>query len=136
MATPKENRESCEYLDEDGLNADYLIPPRTASRWRGSGDGPPFIRLGKRRILYRRADVETWMASRTFASLADEAAGRIRCRADAATTTPAPAPPRNRQQAEAEALVAEIGDPAVSDVLDAVSDKVPATRRHPEAVGG
>jgi hypothetical protein len=81
MATPKENRETYEYLDQDGLHADYLIPPRTASRWRSSGDGPPFIRLGKRRILYRRADVEAWLARRTFASLADEATGRIRHRA-------------------------------------------------------
>jgi len=41
-----------------------------------SGGGPPFIRLGKRRIIYRRADVEAWLLRRTFASLAEEAAGR------------------------------------------------------------
>jgi len=88
MATTGENRDSTEFIDEAGLYDRFLIPPRTAGRWRASGDGPPFIRLGKRRILYRRADVEAWLANRTFASLAEEAAGSIRRRPDAATTTP------------------------------------------------
>ena len=63
---------SGEYVDEDGLAERYLIPPRTAQRWRTSGDGPPFIRLGKRRVVYRVADIEQWLAQRTFASRADE----------------------------------------------------------------
>ncbi len=70
MAT-RDNRPS-EYLDEDGLHERFLIPPRTAQRWRASGGGPPFIRLGKRRIAYRTADVERWLAERTFKSRADE----------------------------------------------------------------
>jgi hypothetical protein len=61
-----------EYIDEGGLHKKYLIPPRTAQRWRASGDGPPFVRLGKRRVAYRVADVEQWLAERTFTSLADE----------------------------------------------------------------
>jgi hypothetical protein len=65
---------TADYLAEDGLHEHYLIPPRTAQRWRASGEGPPFIRLGKRRVLYRRADVERWLVGRTFTSLADEAA--------------------------------------------------------------
>jgi hypothetical protein len=101
MATTTE-----EYLNETGLNDCYSIPPRTASRWRASGDGPPFIRLGKRRIIYRRTDVEAWLANRTFNSLAEEAAGRTKHR-----------------------VVTAIGETVVSDPLDAVSDKVPATRR-------
>jgi hypothetical protein len=63
---------AAEYLDEDGLHERYLIPPRTAQRWRASGAGPKFIRLGKRRIAYRVADVEDWLRVRTFSSLADE----------------------------------------------------------------
>lgn len=31
---------------------------------RQNGDGPPYYRLGARRCLYRRADVEAWMAAR------------------------------------------------------------------------
>jgi hypothetical protein len=88
MAITEDNQVIPEYLDEAGLHDYYLIPPRTASRWRASGDGPAYVRLGKRRIVYRRADVEAWLARRTFNSLAEEAAGRVRHRADAATTTP------------------------------------------------
>jgi hypothetical protein len=63
-----------ECLDEDGLYERYLIAPRTAQRWRASGQGPPFIRLGPRRIVYRISDVERWLAERTYSSLADELA--------------------------------------------------------------
>jgi hypothetical protein len=63
-----------DYLDEDGLRDRYLIPPRTAQRWRAAGGGPPFCRLGKRRVVYRVADVERWLSERTFASRADELA--------------------------------------------------------------
>lgn len=61
-----------EYIDEDEPYERFLIPPRTAQRWRASGDGPPFVRLGKRRIIYRTSDVENWLATRTFKSRADE----------------------------------------------------------------
>lgn len=50
-------------------------PERTLERWRVTGDGPAFIRLG-RRVAYREADVERWLDSRTFASRAAEMARR------------------------------------------------------------
>jgi predicted DNA-binding transcriptional regulator AlpA len=62
------------YIDEDGLAERYLISPRTAQRWRCDGGGPPFVRLGRRRIVYRIADVETWLAERTYRHRADELA--------------------------------------------------------------
>ena len=65
-----------DYIGEDGLHQDYLIPPRTAQRWRVSGEGPRWIRLGRRRIIYRRADVEEWLRERTFATRAAELARR------------------------------------------------------------
>jgi hypothetical protein len=61
-----------EYLCEEGLNEEYLISPRTAQRWRASGEGPRWVRLGRRRVIYRRADVESWLADRTYSSRADE----------------------------------------------------------------
>jgi len=61
-----------EYIDEEGLAEKYHIPPRTAQRWRSTGGGPPFVRLGARRVLYRVADVEKWLAERTYKSRADE----------------------------------------------------------------
>ncbi len=73
MATDRDHTAAAEYIDEDGLHERFLIPPRTAQRWRASGDGPAFVRLGRRRVAYRVADVERWLAERTYRSLADEA---------------------------------------------------------------
>jgi len=49
------------------------VTTKTTSRWRINGDGPPFVRAGARRILYRRSDVLAWAASRTFPHRAAEA---------------------------------------------------------------
>jgi hypothetical protein len=57
---------AAEYLDEAALYDRYLIPPRTAQRWRVNGEGPPYVRLGPRRIAYRVADVERWLTVRTY----------------------------------------------------------------------
>ncbi|MCK8788169.1 helix-turn-helix domain-containing protein [Roseomonas sp. NAR14] len=45
---------------------------RTVQRWRVSGEGPPFVRLGPRKIGYREADIEAWVAARTYAHRAAE----------------------------------------------------------------
>jgi hypothetical protein len=63
-----------EYLTEQMFSERYLVPRRTAQRWRTTGEGPAFVRLGQRRVLYRLTDIEKWLASRTFASRAAEAA--------------------------------------------------------------
>ena len=75
MATT--DHQQSEYIDEDGLSERYLIPARTAQRWRSSGDGPKWIRLGRRRILYRVSDVEEWLKDRTFRHRADELARAV-----------------------------------------------------------
>jgi hypothetical protein len=66
-----------EYLTEHGLYERYLIPPRTAQRWRSTGDGPCWIRLGRRRVLYRVCDVEEWLKARTYRHRADELAHEL-----------------------------------------------------------
>jgi hypothetical protein len=38
--------------------------PATLAKWRGAGDGPKFVRVG-RTPLYRGADINAWLASRT-----------------------------------------------------------------------
>lgn len=40
------------------------VSPRALEAWRIRGEGPAFIRISKRCIRYRRADVEAWLASR------------------------------------------------------------------------
>jgi hypothetical protein len=63
-----------EYINEQGLHERYLIAPRTAQRWRQTGDGPRWVRLGRRRIIYRVSDVEVWLRDRTYRHRADELA--------------------------------------------------------------
>jgi predicted DNA-binding transcriptional regulator AlpA len=46
----------------------------TLANWRSKGIGPPYLRAGGRLVLYRRAEVEAWLAGRTFAGRAAEIA--------------------------------------------------------------
>ena len=63
-----------EYVSEAAFCDLYGIAQRTAQRWRISGEGPPFCRFGTRRVLYRRADCESWAAAQTFPDRASEIA--------------------------------------------------------------
>lgn len=64
-----------DYITEEDFCSRYRIAPRTAQRWRKEGRfGPPYIRAGGRRILYRLSDCEAWAAGRTFRTLAEELA--------------------------------------------------------------
>jgi excisionase family DNA binding protein len=51
--------------------ADHLrLSERTLKRWRVSGSGPAFVKLG-RRVLYRKLDLEEWIASRVVHSTSE-----------------------------------------------------------------
>jgi predicted DNA-binding transcriptional regulator AlpA len=66
-----------EFLSDRQLAEMLGVTTRTTLRWRRDGGGPRYVRVGERRILYARADVLAWTASKTFTSLAAEAkAGR------------------------------------------------------------
>jgi predicted DNA-binding transcriptional regulator AlpA len=62
------------YLNEDQFCARYCVSSRSAQRWRITGDGPPFVRLGPRRIVYRLSDCEAWAAAQTHRHRAAELA--------------------------------------------------------------
>lgn len=62
------------YLTQDDFCSRYHVAPRTAQRWRVTGDGPKWVRLGLRRVGYRLSDCEEWAAKRTFAHRAAELA--------------------------------------------------------------
>ena len=64
------------FLTEQEFSERYNVPTRTAERWRRTGDGPPYVRLGPRRIAYRLSDCEAWAAARTYAHRAAELARR------------------------------------------------------------
>jgi hypothetical protein len=59
-------------LTREQFCARQHIHKRTEARLRDSGEGPPFVRVGPRLILYPLAGVEEWEASRTYRSRADE----------------------------------------------------------------
>jgi hypothetical protein len=60
------------YLTEQQFCDRYHVAPRTAQRWRVTGEGPPFCRFGRHKITYRLRDIEQWAASRTFRHRAQE----------------------------------------------------------------
>jgi hypothetical protein len=54
--------------------ADALrLSERTLERYRVSGEGPPFVRAGKR-IMYRLADLDSWVRDRVVTSTSDTGA--------------------------------------------------------------
>jgi predicted DNA-binding transcriptional regulator AlpA len=61
-----------ELWTEDRFCEATSTPKRTAQRWRSTGEGPPYVRLGPRRIAYRPEDVARWLEARTFRHRADE----------------------------------------------------------------
>jgi hypothetical protein len=65
------------YLTEAEFATQYHLGRRTVQRWRLTGDGPAWCRLGRRRILYRLGDIEAWAAARTFRHRADELARSV-----------------------------------------------------------
>jgi predicted DNA-binding transcriptional regulator AlpA len=44
----------------------------TLERWRRTGEGPRWVRLGARRVAYRLSDLEKWLEQRTYHHRADE----------------------------------------------------------------
>lgn len=39
--------------------------PRTVMKWRAQpGEGPPFVRVNRRTVRYRRSDVDAFLAAR------------------------------------------------------------------------
>lgn len=52
------------------------LSEKSLERGAADGSGPPFIRIGARRVAYDLADIEAWAAGRKFRSLAHEASGK------------------------------------------------------------
>jgi predicted DNA-binding transcriptional regulator AlpA len=61
---------------------DHLLSPRQAAeftglseatlqRQRSNGDGIPFVKLGPRRVAYRKSDILRWLESRLVCSTTD-----------------------------------------------------------------
>ncbi len=61
-------------MDNSETAAFLSIKPQTLRKWRTTGKGPLYIRLGgpRGRVAYRAGDVEEWLAANTFANTAEE----------------------------------------------------------------
>lgn len=65
---------SDKYLTEDDFSERFHVSARTAQRWRVTGEGPKWVRVGPRRVAYRMSDCEAWAVSRTYPHRAAEIA--------------------------------------------------------------
>lgn len=82
----------------------FLIPVEAAAHLRVSksyldklrctGGGPAYLRLGVRKILYRKTDLDLWAAERCFRATSEYASDRISPQDD-------PEPPSNAKQQRA-----------------------------------
>ena len=50
------------------------LKPRTVDTWRVTGEGPPFVRIG-RVVRYRQSDIETFLAGQLRRSTSDPGDG-------------------------------------------------------------
>ena len=76
LGAPDPHDVSDTYLTRKHASIYLKLSTKTLERLAITGDGPPMIRLGKRRVAYAKADLDAWILSRTFTSIAHEAASK------------------------------------------------------------
>jgi len=59
------------FLTQQEVATLLRVSPRTTERWRLEGSGPPWIRLGRKKVVYALVDVMAYVDSRTFTSTAE-----------------------------------------------------------------
>ncbi len=64
-----------QFLNQVRLADRWKISPRTLERWRWTGEGPAFVKIGGR-VVYRIADVEAYENGRRCASTSQSTALR------------------------------------------------------------
>jgi predicted DNA-binding transcriptional regulator AlpA len=69
---------SARYLTEAEAAAVLRMSRRSLERWRASGDGPPFTRVGARRVAYSEHALREWAEARTYPHRAAEVVARER----------------------------------------------------------
>ena len=52
---------SADLLSEREVSEDLNVALNTLRNWRWRGEGPRFVKLGKRAVRYRRADVDAFI---------------------------------------------------------------------------
>ena len=64
------------YIDEKALADRLAVSVRTVQRWRVTGEGPPFTRMGAWRIVYRLDVADAWASDRAFPHRTAESAAK------------------------------------------------------------
>lgn len=54
-------------LQPDAVSELLNVHPSTLAKWRVTGDGPKFVKIGSK-VAYRPADIEAWLDSRATSS--------------------------------------------------------------------
>lgn len=62
-AAPAQPKPARALLDTPSAAKMIGMSSRTLEKWRTLGEGPPFLKFG-RRVLYSRTDLESWIESR------------------------------------------------------------------------
>ncbi|KAA2213203.1 helix-turn-helix transcriptional regulator [Teichococcus oryzae] len=57
-------------LTPEDVAARLGVSRKALERWRCTGDGPRFVRLGHKTVRYRHQDIETFISARIVASTA------------------------------------------------------------------
>ena len=58
------------YIDAPKAAALLGLSTNTLAKWRLTGAGPRYIKLG-RRVVYRQSDIEAWVAGQEFRSTSE-----------------------------------------------------------------
>ena len=67
VSNPVPPAEAHAYLTTHETARRTRLGKSTLDKWRVKGDGPPFIKVGKK-VLYRVGDLDTWLAGRRVTS--------------------------------------------------------------------
>jgi predicted DNA-binding transcriptional regulator AlpA len=68
---------SSRLLNQAEFAARWGISARSLERWRARREGPPFVRLNKRRVLYREQDIEAYEIAQRRLGEADKSSVQI-----------------------------------------------------------
>lgn len=79
LAKEQEPLKVLPYMDTKTLAGLLGLGAQTLRKWRITGGGPPYVRMGgarSGRVLYKREDVDTWLAERRYPHTAAETVQR------------------------------------------------------------
>lgn len=71
---PEDRAERTPLLRAPEAAAFLGISVQTLARWRGTGQGPQYIRLSARAVAYKQSALEAWCMARSFQSTTQAAA--------------------------------------------------------------